>query len=222
MRLEEAPPTWRCNEGEAVRDALAIAQRFERQSALFYDSLADQLPAPGASYLRLLARSTECYADLLDHASRDMELRSERSFTLHGAIRSAIQAEHGCAWVYRGLIARTRSPKARSFLESMVQFEHAHVEELEKLFVGLADQRSMRNAGRVAIAKIAPLFRHPEAIDLSAALQIAYESEVRASRNYAALAEQFSGKAAELFLQLSRTEEQHSLAIRETMQSLAA
>lgn len=222
VRVEEPTPKWTCNEGEGVAESMALARRSERQEALFYDSLADQLPAPGSGFLRLLARSRECYSDMLSQAARDMEFRSQRSFTFHGAIRSAIQAEHACEGVYRGLMARARNPRTRAFLESMVRFEQAHVQELEKLSAGLPDERPVRSAGRVVIAKVAPLFRYSERIDLNDALQIAYDSEARASRYYAALAAQFSGKAAKLFLQLSRTEEQHAAAIGQTMQGIAA
>jgi rubrerythrin len=221
VRIDEAAPGWVCAEGESLQQGLQTSVRYERQSASFFEHLADQFAPPGSAYLRLLARSKECYVGMVRHAASELEVREQGGFSLQEAVRNAIQAEHACCWVYRGLSARTRDPRARAFLEDMVRVQQVHVAELERLAAGMADERPVRRMERISIAKTAPLFRYPDIIELGDALQIAFEAETRASRYFAALSRQFGGKAAAFFLQLSKAEEEHGLTIRQAMSKAA-
>jgi rubrerythrin len=215
-------PAWVCAEDEGVREAMNRATEIGRQASMFFDSVADQFSPPASDYVRMMARSKQCFADMVESAMSEMVFRSQHSFSFREAMRNAVQAEHACAWVYRGLITRTRDPRARSFLEGMVRFAEEHANEIERLGATVGDARPIRATGRITIVKTVPVFRHPDRIDLNDALGIAHDSEIRAANYYSALAGQFAGKAAQVFLQLAKVEHQHGLAIEEAKHRVAA
>ena len=132
-------------------------------------------------------------------------------------MRNAIQAEHACGWIYKGLVGRCSEPRGRLFLEAMVRFEASHAEELERLMKTTRDAMPDAEGVVVVMSKTPPLFQMPASVDYEQALRIAMEAEARASRYYDALSRLFGGAARELLRTLARHERAHEEAIRQSL-----
>lgn len=219
VRVEDVPPSWSHAETYTIDETVQVAVRMERQSSLFYDSLADQIPPPGQHFLRLMARAKECLAEMVEHSVKELEKRRRRVVSLHQVLRNAIQAEHACGWIYKGLISRTEDPRAKSFFEAMVRFEDAHVEELNRILRSVRDTMPDAEGIHVVMGKMPPLFQLPGKFDYEQALRTAMEAEARAGRYFDAIARLFSGEARELLRTLARTERAHEHAIRQSLAS---
>lgn len=217
LYLEHLPPSWSHAETYTLEETVHVALRMERQSSLFYDSLAAMMPQPGQHFLRLMARAKECNADMVEHTVSELEKRRRRVVGLHQVLRNAIQAEHACGWIYKGLVGRCSEPRGRLFLEAMVRFEASHAEELERLMKTTRDAMPEAEGVVVVMSKTPPLFQMPATIDYEQALRIAMEAEARAARYYDALSRLFGGSARELLRTLARHERAHEEAIRQSL-----
>ena len=147
MHAYESALCWESPQQHGARESMQAALQLEREASVFFDSLADRFTRPGGNFIRTIARSRECFADLLENAIRDLQFKGQHSFSFREAMRNAVQAEHACAWVYRGLMTRTRDPRAREFLDNMVRFAEVQANEIERLglSVGDAHRRARHN-----------------------------------------------------------------------------
>ncbi len=131
--------------------------------------------------------------------------------TLGQAIRNAIAVEKGAKKFYDRLVHNSKDPEVQAFFENIASQEQEHVdwitEMAEKLDAGDLPQRP---DSKVHGVERAPGWCDVDDIDLAEAVSLALEAENSAALYYDAMSDMTQGAARDLFLKLTKIEEQHA------------
>ncbi len=134
--------------------------------------------------------------------------------TLGQAIRNAIAVEKGAKKFYDRLVRNSKDPEVQAFFENMAAQEQEHVDWIsdvaEKLDAGDLPQSP---DSKVHGVERAPGWCDVDDINLAEAVSLALEAENSAALYYDAMSDMTQGAARDLFLKLTKIEEQHAEAL---------
>lgn len=134
--------------------------------------------------------------------------------TLGQAIRNAIAVEKGAKKFYDRLASSSKEPEVQAFFENMAAQEQEHANWISDVADRLdAGELPQRPDSKVHGVERAPGWCDVEDIQLSEAVSLALEAENSAALYYDAMSDMTEGVTRDLFLKLTKIEEQHAQAL---------
>ncbi len=219
----ETLPAWKSAENLGFDEALHVAVMCEHQAAMHYADLAELFDGEVREFFRAVSASESQHGSMIEGVLRERIRTGQSTFTIGQVVRNLIEIERAAARFYGALAKRCLNPRAKSFLQGMVEVEELHAAQIEALGRDVETGEIPEHANlEVKDVEMPPSWPAPIDLRLETSLALALEAERRAGRYYRALSRCFSGQAADFLEHMAETEDDHARSIEDLLTRMRA
>lgn len=217
----ETLPAWKSAEDLGFDEALHLAILCEDQAALHYADLAELFEGEVRDFFRKVSASEQQHRRMLEAVLRKRIQTGQSTFTIGQVLRNLIEIERASARFYAALSKRCLNPRAKAFLQGMIEVEELHAAQIDSLGRNL-ERGPLPEVANLEVKDIEtpPSWPAPIYINLDTALELALQAERRAARYYRTVAGCFQGEQAAFLEDMAETEDQHARSIEDLLRGL--